>query len=450
VRIAEVEIRNFRGLRSFSLRSVAGEPLLVMSGSNGAGKSLVLEAIFIASNVAATGWPGNQAAAIGPWDASAVIRLVLALTGDEQRILDEIAPTSGLVIPGPVPSHIEVRVEVQPRGVSSVADVWTQLLFQIARNAGHTFSVVDYLPADRLIPRGEAPQVAADVLSEQQRQMLRQQAIQSAFVNHQPMTLAGIQPVLATLDYLDLLQQRSGEDEGTEFDILTSAFERATGKSIPRPVLDRGSATGTRIGVRTPAGIEHGLDELSSGEQSVLGLMFYVRRLSSAGGLLLIDEPELHLHPSLQPTLLQALDDVADRAQIWIVTHSTALVTSVSRDALVHVLPPDETGTDQATRVADQDEHVALLEDLGIDAAAALQASLLLIVEGDEDRARLIQLLPIETGRAAFVVAGNGDAVVRTSRALGDGYPGEWVAVRDRDLLGAPHRLVVKFILVAR
>ncbi len=132
--------------------------------------------------------------------------------------------------------------------------------------------------------------------------------------------------------------------------------------------------------------MSHGLDQLSSGEQSVLGLMFYARRLSSAGGVLLIDEPELHLHPALHSLLFAVLGEVADRAQIWTVSHSTRLVTAASAGALVHVTPATAEDRNQVARVAGDEDRLALLYDLGIDPAEALQADLLLIVEGDTDQ----------------------------------------------------------------
>lgn len=409
------------------------EPLVLLSGANGAGKSLVLEAIYLAAGMNVFGFPGTEL--IGPWNPALSIRLRLWLSAAERARLTELRDSHMPAVEGPAPEYVESSFSIQAGGPSTVSDSpWQQLLLRTAQETGQTFGQVDYLPADRQIPRGEAASISTDVLSERRRQELRQQAHLSARTR-QVLALSGIQPVLATLDYLDLIEQRAGGESGTDFDLLASAFERATGKRIPRPLPDPAGVSGARLIVETPAGIAHGLDELSSGEQSVLGLMFYVRRLSASGGILLIDEPELHLHPALHPLLFSVLDDVAERAQIWTVTHSTRLVTSTSPQALVHVRPASMEDINQAIQVRDDQARLALLEDLGIDPAEALQADILLLVEGESDRQLLSRLLPVESGRAQYVIARNATGVMNTSQALSHGYPGAWLAICDRDLL---------------
>lgn len=434
VRIAGMEISNFRGLRHLELDGMEHEPVVLISGANGAGKSLVLEAIYLATGVNTFGLPGPEM--IGPWGPRLSVRLNLWLSPDERIKLSELRDSHMPNVEGSAPEYVDISFSTQAGGPNEITGSdWYQLLLYTAQQVGQTFGQVDYLPADRQIPRGEAASISTDVLSEQRRQQLRQQAFQSA-TSRAVLALSGIKPVLATLDYLDLIQKRAGEETSSDFDLLASAFQRATGKRIPRPLPDPAGVSGARLVVETSAGTTHDLDQLSSGEQSVLGLMFYVRRLSATGGILLIDEPELHLHPALHPLLFSVLDDVAKRAQIWTVTHSTRLVTSTSAQALVHVRAAGLQDTNQAVQVRDDHDRLALLEDLGIDPAEALQADLLLIVEGESDRQILSRLLPVETGRAQYVIARDSSRVMATSNALAHGYAGGgWVAIRDRDML---------------
>jgi AAA domain, putative AbiEii toxin, Type IV TA system len=121
-------------------------------------------------------------------------------------------------------------------------------------------------------------------------------------------SLSGIAPLLASLDYVDLLAQREGRPPTGEYDTLVQTFAAATSKQILRPSLDPYSPQGASLFVETPAGVRHRLDALSSGEQEVLGLTYFIRRLSARGGVLLIDEPELHLHPSLQRAFFSAVE----------------------------------------------------------------------------------------------------------------------------------------------
>ena len=55
------------------------------------------------------------------------------------------------------------------------------------------------------------------------------------------------------------------------------------------------------------AAIKHLVYELSSGERQVFIFVAMLHRWLHEGGLVLIDEPDLHLHPSLRSALLSRL-----------------------------------------------------------------------------------------------------------------------------------------------
>ncbi|HHZ3185616.1 TPA: AAA family ATPase [Yersinia enterocolitica] len=84
---------------------------------------------------------------------------------------------------------------------------------------------------------------------------------------------------------------------------------------------------GQRQQVRLANGGTHTLDELSSGEHQVLIMLFMVQRWLQPGGVVLIDEPDLHLHPSLVSPLLATLENIIKRrsGQLIITSHATDL-----------------------------------------------------------------------------------------------------------------------------
>ncbi|MGC4068372.1 MAG: AAA family ATPase [Polyangiaceae bacterium] len=59
-------------------------------------------------------------------------------------------------------------------------------------------------------------------------------------------------------------------------------------------------------------------------------------------GLLFIDEPELHLHPQWQATLLPALRELAPQAQFIVASHSDAVWDQTSNFAPFLLLPDDD------------------------------------------------------------------------------------------------------------
>lgn len=79
-----------------------------------------------------------------------------------------------------------------------------------------------------------------------------------------------------------------------------------------------------RVKLKGKRGQHHSLDELSAGEHQVLILLFLLSRWAEKGSVVLIDEPDLYLHPSLVGGMLASLEKlVADLdGQLIITSHS--------------------------------------------------------------------------------------------------------------------------------
>lgn len=78
-----------------------------------------------------------------------------------------------------------------------------------------------------------------------------------------------------------------------------------------------------RVKLKNGSGTTHGMDELSAGEHQVLIQLYLINRWLEKGGIALIDEPDLYLHPSLVSGFLAQLEKmVADRqGQLIITSH---------------------------------------------------------------------------------------------------------------------------------
>lgn len=78
-----------------------------------------------------------------------------------------------------------------------------------------------------------------------------------------------------------------------------------------------------KVKLKDGSGTTHGLDELSAGEHQVLIQLYLIGRWLEPGGVALIDEPDLYLHPSLISGFLARLERmVADRnGQLIITSH---------------------------------------------------------------------------------------------------------------------------------
>ncbi|MFC9995852.1 ATP-dependent endonuclease [Nocardia sp. NPDC127526] len=262
----------------------------------------------------------------------------------------------------------------------------------------------------------------------------RHQMLDSFIGQRNPVSLPNVSNYLVTLDYQALLSERQGLELIDDYGLLATAFYAAAGKQLMKPEYN--PARGSTIDIVLPSGHRHGLRDLSSGEQEMLAMMYFVRRLSASGGILCIDEPEQHLHPTLQAALFQAMASLADRAQVLVVSHSVNLVASAPLTSLIQIAAPEDQTVNQAAKMVDHPRKVELVAELGITPADLFQNDMLLVVEGDTDASWLRSLFPVELGRAHVVVAGSSDQVLHTHRVLAGTPAGlPWLCVRDRDLM---------------
>jgi AAA domain, putative AbiEii toxin, Type IV TA system len=428
VRLDGVAVRNYRGLRLATADGLANEPVVTVAGVNGSGKTLLLEAIMAA-------WRGQlQSLDVGPFGEDMTIRLQFALEPHEVQALEDAVSSPawrdhmGRLPPGTCPSLIPVertfRRDQPTSHQPEQADPWARALLRPIESM--SFRTIDHLPANRLLFTGESA-LPNPVITGPNVSPFSQTGEDPYF------RFGGLLPWLATLDYLELTAQREGRQPPGDFELLADRFEQATGKRLERPQTDP-IGQGVRLLVRLPAGQRHDLSSLSDGEQQVLALMYFARRTSATGGILLIDEPELHLHPSLQQALIEVLRLMSDRAQVWIATHAAKLIAASPLGGLVHLHPSYGTTGDQATLFADEAERLWLHQELGLDASDLLNNDLLVVVEGPTDWQRLGRFFPTELSRAASYIAGGRAGVLRAVEIL-EGSPQAlpWIAIMDRD-----------------
>lgn len=107
------------------------------------------------------------------------------------------------------------------------------------------------------------------------------------------------------------------------------------------------------IDIRTPDVVlvtrsgEFLLDSVSGGISALIDLAWQIHTFSHEPGrfVVVIDEPENHLHPSMQRALLPSLLEAFPSTQFIVATHSPFIVTSV-RDSSVNVLAYKDGVTD--------------------------------------------------------------------------------------------------------
>jgi predicted ATPase len=95
----------------------------------------------------------------------------------------------------------------------------------------------------------------------------------------------------------------------------------------------------TTIQYKDEEGIVRNFDSLSSGEREVVVLTFDILTQNPNDCIILIDEPEVHLHPELTFRLIKVLKSIGLRNQFFLFTHSPDIIGN-SLDTGVHFVRP--------------------------------------------------------------------------------------------------------------
>ncbi|GEM_PF-1206881 len=268
---------------------------------------------------------------------------------------------------------IELRMNVSDRSIRG-ADSFNQTLLTILdRRLATNKTLMSFFPADRAMPQGEQPiQLgSADAM----QQLLSHMATPN--VKYQRVKQAIIQTLLLGSAGTDKLM--------AEFDLIFKSL--LPGKSLTK--LESNSLGLLRILVDDKStGKSFDIDFMSSGEKGLLLTFLYISLTMESGGIVLLDEPELHLNSAIQERILPFIFEhcVAKLpVQVFICTHSPEIVRDAfanSNCALYHL----RSGTDLTPIMpSDQRELFEVIGRLGNSTADVLFTKGNIYVEGEHD-----------------------------------------------------------------
>lgn len=98
---------------------------------------------------------------------------------------------------------------------------------------------------------------------------------------------------------------------------------------------------------KNSAGEEFNINNLSSGEKQLFLRTLSIKMLEPKNSIILIDEPELSLHPKWQQRIIEVYKKIGENNQIIIATHSPHILGSVSSEN-IFILYRDEKGKIEA------------------------------------------------------------------------------------------------------
>ena len=134
------------------------------------------------------------------------------------------------------------------------------------------------------------------------------------------------------------------------------------------------------------------VEHLGNGMKSIYMLSLletYIEDEQRIPSIIIVEYPELFLHPSLQKTASKILYRLSKKNQVIFTTHSPNMVANFTRGQLCQMVL-DEDGYSKARQNADIDD---ILNDLGYSANDFLNVDFVFIVEGKQDKTRFPLLL---------------------------------------------------------
>lgn len=138
--------------------------------------------------------------------------------------------------------------------------------------------------------------------------------------------------------------------------------------------------------------IEGSIQSLSEGLQSIYALSLleaYVEEENTIPCIILIEDPEIYLHPQLQKMASEVLFRLSKKNQVIFSTHSPNMIFNFSSKQIKQVV----LDKDYYTVINEDTDIDEILDDLGYTANDLMNVNFVFIVEGKQDSARLPLLL---------------------------------------------------------
>jgi len=203
---------------------------------------------------------------------------------------------------------------------------------------------------------------------------------------------------LTLFETVRLLQYKLFDNNLNEFAEKVNAHFHANGSPsqeiqyVMKYDMDRLLYVDTQVCSKERGGNVGSINMLGEGLRSIYALSLletYVEEESVLPCIIMIEDPEIYLHPQLQKVASEILYRLSKKNQVIFSTHSPNLIFNFSTKQIKEVVLDE----DYYTVVKENTDVDTILDDLGYTANDLMNVSFVFIVEGKQDSNRLPLLL---------------------------------------------------------
>ena len=367
MRIREILFRDFRSFRGEKRISFCNPltdvplELVTLSGTSGTGKTTILNTIFEIGDwlVAVNNWQSHQHPTLSDASEHGFVRALIDVSDNLPSQSDMVIELlvgrqdlAGNLLENPNPNRVTYltrpdSTEANWQFGGPIANQLQQLGNNIRAGKQEPTGGALYFPSNRrLLP---IPAGAVTPTEDKFAWAVRLDPSQA--------WTGSLEHFWVGQNYLDLEAQQRGE-QSNNLPTFISTVQNALGDNR-KITIHRG-----RVQVQTPWANESTngtgnvlIDQLPSGEQQMLFVLGELARYRRDHAIILVDEPELSLHPTLQRLMLSSLRKFAQemQCQLILATHSLEIVRGVRQ---TNRLMLDRLADKNTLTTGDEDEQL--------------------------------------------------------------------------------------------
>lgn len=217
-------------------------------------------------------------------------------------------------------------------------------------------------------------------------------------------------------------QKNKGLAVGSEPSDPIKPYEELLNGIFPQyKFADKDENVPTNLFVMIPSGEILPFNDLSSGEKEVFFILSFFVRHNVENAIIVIDEPELHLHPELSRILIRNIRTIRNGNQIWLATHNAEIIDETGRDKVIYINRDIETRKAKFINGYDEDGTLQSLRNLFGYSGYIGIAKNLVFLEGSnssQDRKYFSTLFPDSASSIKIIPSNSSDNTHRLNAAL--------------------------------